>query len=230
MQRCELNPRLLWIAARVRRGARFADIGTDHAKLPIYLVQKGIADCAVASDIGKAPAKRAVQNIRAYELSEKIQVVVCDGFQGLASFAPSDIAVCGMGGETICAILKAADYLKNPDIRLLLQPMTDFAFLRRYLAKSGFGIFDEAIVESEQRLYQCLAVSFTGCPYTLTEAEAEVGALNIRSRDPIFLRYLQRRIDIVQKCADGKRISGADCAEEHGLLDAYLKILQGEHG
>lgn len=228
MQHCELNPRLSWIANRVRHGARFADIGTDHAKLPVYLVQKGIACCAIASDIGEAPAKRAAQNIQACGLSKKIQVVVCDGLQGVVSFAPTDIAICGMGGETICAILQEADQLKDPKVRLLLQPMTDFALLRRFLSSRGFGILDEEIVESEHRLYQCLAVSFTGCPYTLTEAEAEVGPLNIKRRDPVFLRYVRRRAGIVQACMDGKRAAGAGCAKEHALLAAYMKILQEE--
>ena len=83
-------------------------------------------------------------------------------------------------------------------------------------------------MESEHRLYQCLAVSFTGCPYTLTEAEAEVGPLNIKRRDPVFLRYVRRRAGIVQACMDGKRAAGAGCAKEHALLAAYMKILREE--
>lgn len=152
---------------------------------------------------------------------------MCDGLQGIVSFAPTDIAICGMGGETICAILQEANRLKDPNVRLLLQPMTDFALLRRFLSSRGFGILDEEIVESEHRLYQCLAVSFTGCPYTLTEAEAEVGPLNIKRRDQYFcVRFGAVPVSFKHVWMESAP-PGADCAGNHALA-SYMKILQEE--
>ncbi len=223
-----LSPRLRFAADRVRAGAVFADVGTDHAKLPIALVEAGRVSFAIASDIGEQPAAIASARIAEKGFSDKIRVTVCDGLAPLARFAPTDIAVCGMGGETIVGILAAADFIRAARVRLILQPMTDFSMLREYLAAQGFAVTDEEIVLSEGRMYQCLCVAYTGKPYTLTPLEAELGRLNIERRTPLFLRYVRRRKSIVEKQIAGKRRAGADAAAELLLLDGYNRILEGE--
>lgn len=226
MQENKIRPRLKWFADRVRQDVLFADIGTDHAKLPVFLVQNGKIDHAIAADIGTGPISRARAYINACGLACKIDTFVCDGVAGLPIKPPADIAICGMGGETICGIIQAAPFLKNANIRLLLQPMTDFALLRQYLAENGFATLEEDIVASDGRMYQCMIVCYSGEPYTLSAAEAELGRLCMQNRSDTFLRYVQRRYTIVQKCLNGKNKSGADAAEEEALLAAYQKILE----
>lgn len=224
-----LSPRLRFAADRVRDGAVFADIGTDHAKLPIALVDAGRVSLAIASDIGEQPAAIAAARIAEKGFSDRIRVTVCDGLAPLEHFAPTDIAVCGMGGETIAGILDAAAFIRDPHVQLILQPMTDFAALREYLAAHGFSVTDEDIVLSEGRMYQCLCASFTGTPYTLTPVEAELGRLNIEKHTPLFLRYVRRRKTIAEKQIAGKRSAGADAAAELALLDGYNRILEEEN-
>lgn len=224
-----LSPRLRFAADRVRRGAVFADVGTDHAKLPIALVEAGWVSFAVASDIGEQPAAIAAARIAEQGLSDKIRVTVCDGLAPLEHFAPTDIAICGMGGETIVGILDAAAFIRDARVQLILQPMTDFSMLRTYLAASGFAVTEEDIVLSEGRMYQCLCAAYTGVPYTLTPIEAELGRLNIEKRTPLFLRYVHRRKAIVEKQIAGKRKAGADAAAELALLDGYNGILEGKY-
>lgn len=224
-----LSPRLRFAADRVRRGAVFADVGTDHAKLPIALAEAGRVSFAVASDIGEQPAAIAAARIAERGLSDKIRVTVCDGLAPLARFAPTDIAVCGMGGETIVGILDAAAFIRDARVQLILQPMTDFSMLRAYLAANGFAVTEEDIVLSEGRMYQCLCAVYTGAPYALTPLEAELGRLNIEKRTPLFLRYVRRRKAIAEKQIAGKRKAGADAAAELALLDGYNGILEGEY-
>lgn len=226
MQKNMIRPRLKWFADRVRQGVLFADIGTDHAKLPVSLVQSGKVTRAIAADIGTGPICRARAYINACGLAGKIDTFICDGVTGLPIKPPADIAVCGMGGETIRNIIKAAPILKNENIRLLLQPMTDFSLLRQYLAENGFIALEEDIVSSDGRMYQCMIVSYCGKPYTLSAVEAELGARCIQTRSNTFLRYVKRRMGIVQKCIDGKRGSGADATVEEALLAAYQTILE----
>ena len=223
-----IRPRLMWFAERVRQDILFADIGTDHAKLPVYLIQRGRIRHAIASDIGEGPIERARAYIDACGLAQKIDTLIGDGVRHLQIAPPADIAICGMGGETICNIIESASFLKNDSIRLLLQPMTDFSLLRHYLSQNGFTAEEEDIVLSDGRMYQCMIVYYTGKPYTLSAVEAELGALCIKKRSATFLQYVQRRKNIVQKCLDGKNRSGADITEETELLTAYNKILQGE--
>ena len=228
MSENSISQRLLWFAERVRDGVTFADIGTDHAKLPVYLVKSGKVPRAVASDIGEGPIARARMHIGINSLGDKIETFVGDGIAHLNLSAPADIAICGMGGETIINIIEGAPFVKNADIRLLLQPMTDFAMLRNYLAETGFSPVDEDIVESDGRMYQCMVVCFNGKPYSLTDAEAELGKLCIEKHSDTFTRYVQRRYNIVKKCYDGKIKAGLDVSEEMSLLSDYDKILKGE--
>lgn len=223
-----IRPRLMWFAERVRQNVLFADIGTDHAKLPVYLIQSGKVKNAIASDIGEGPIHRARAYINVCGLADRIDAYIGDGIGHLPITPPADIAICGMGGETIRNIMDATPFLKHPDIRLLLQPMTDFALLRHYLAKNGFAPEEEDIVLSDGRMYQCMIVCYTGKAYALSNAEAELGSLAIEKRSATFLQYVTRRKGIVQKCLDGKNRSGADASEETALLSAYNKILQGE--
>lgn len=228
MQDNTIRPRLLWFAERVRDGVTFADIGTDHAKLPVFLVKNGKISHAFASDIGEGPIERARAYIAINGLSDKIKTYIGDGVTHLDIQLPADIAVCGMGGETIINIIDSAPFLKNSDIRLLLQPMTDFTMLRRYLAENGFEALDEDIVESDGRMYQCLMVCYTAKQYQLSDAEAELGKMCIEKRSDTFLKYVQRRYNIVKKCADGKIKAGLNASEEAALLADYDKILKGE--
>lgn len=50
-----LSKRLLAVAGFVTPGSRVADIGTDHAFVPIYLMEHKIVPSALAMDIGKGP-------------------------------------------------------------------------------------------------------------------------------------------------------------------------------
>ena len=131
-----------------------------------------------------------------------------------------------MGGETIIGILERAQFVKNSGIRLLLQPMTDFAMLRCYLAQNGFTESDSAIVESDGKLYQCMIVGYTGESYQLTEVEAELGKLNISAKSREFIEYVNRRRNILQKCRDGKKTANLDVSADEALICEYDKILK----
>ncbi len=228
MQDNKLSPRLMWIAEHVRDNTLLYDIGTDHAKLPAYLLDNNRIRAAVASDIHKGPLEKAKVFVDACGYTAKISLVLADGLSGIELTPPCDVAICGMGGETIVNILTAADSVKNKNIRLLLQPMTDFALLRSYLAESGFAITDEDIVFSDDREYQCIAAEFTGEKRTFSKAELELGAMCIAKRTPVFLQYVERKIKTLNVCITGRRKAGIDTSEEEKLLGEYQKILEGK--
>ena len=115
-----LDPRLLCVAKHIRRGSVLADIGTDHARLPVYLVEQGICPRAIASDLRRGPAEAARKTIRAAGLSETIEVRLGDGLTTVAAGEAGDIAIAGMGGETIAAILDACPWLQDPRYHLCL--------------------------------------------------------------------------------------------------------------
>ena len=89
-----LDARLAAAAHYVRRGAVFADVGSDHGYLPISLVESGAVSRAIASDISAGSLASAQRNVAEHGLSDRIATLVCDGIAPLEGLSPTDIAVC----------------------------------------------------------------------------------------------------------------------------------------
>ncbi|MBQ1982456.1 MAG: SAM-dependent methyltransferase, partial [Clostridia bacterium] len=193
----KLTPRLMTAVPYVRGGRLVADIGTDHAYLPIYLCEQrrlspvtaknGETLCAVAADINKGPVERADQHIAEARLTKYIKTLQTDGLTGLDAFDPADIIIFGMGGELITSILAAAPWAGGAGKRLILQPMTHAEKLREYLLKTGFAIIGETLSREGDRIYQTICAEPAPEGYTppvLSPAELAVGQKSFRTGDP----------------------------------------------
>lgn len=160
MPQVTLTKRLHAISQLVEKGALVADIGTDHALLPISLVKSGICENVIASDIAVGPLKSASKNITAYSLQDNIKTVLSNGLENVAQMSPQNIIIAGMGGETIRDILAACDYPKSSGALLILQPMTHSELLRRFLIESGYSILGETVVREGHRFYVIITARF----------------------------------------------------------------------
>lgn len=223
-----LDARLSLAAAFVREGAVFCDVGTDHAYLPIHLVARGRAVRALAADVREGPLSAARAHIAEAGLSSKIETVLTDGLVGLEDRGLTDIAVCGMGGELIARILSDAPFVKNEAVRLILQPMTRPAALRRYLAENGFAVDGERLCRASGRIYSCLCVHYTGKSYALSPARAEVGTptLDGEADRILFEELLARRITAAEEKIRGLKEGGQSSEEEEEILRGLLQIQQ----
>ena len=213
----KLSKRLRAAADFVRKDSFIADIGTDHAYLPIALLAEGQIRGGVVSDIHRGPIDRATRHIQACGMAGKLIPVLCNGLDGLESFAPEDIFILGMGGELIADILAKAPLTRKAGVRLILQPMTHPERLRRYLYGAGYTVTEEALV-SEEKIYQILCAEYTGQTETLTDAEAMFGKHNLRRGDALVSALLSEWESILQKRMAGKQTAGADVGEEEALL------------
>lgn len=207
-------------AAPFVRGGVVADIGTDHAYLPVRLLLDGKIQSAVASDIGEGPLKRARKTVEKYEVLNKITLLRTNGLRGIEKFHPEDIIIFGMGGELISSIIDAEDWIKNPDIRLILQPMTKRQELREYLLSHGFEIIDEAMSEADGRIYQTICAEFRGGVRDYSIAELLIGKHNIERGGELTHRYIEQLADIYKTRRDGKVRAGVDKSEEDAVLGA----------
>ncbi|MCL2014715.1 MAG: class I SAM-dependent methyltransferase [Defluviitaleaceae bacterium] len=135
-------------------GDILADIGTDHAFLPINACRANIVKRAIACDVSSGPLKIAAQNIQQYDLSDKIDVRLGFGLQPLQPNEADCIVIAGLGGINIIQILEQLQIqpllLKNS---LILQPQRDLAAVKLFLAKLNIPITAEITAHDRNREY-----------------------------------------------------------------------------
>ena len=102
-----LSPRLKTAADMVRKGVVAADIGTDHAYLPSYLVLNGICPRALACDLRKGPLENAAETLERWNISDKITLRLSDGLDELSAGEADDIIMAGIGRNTYRQIARA---------------------------------------------------------------------------------------------------------------------------
>lgn len=180
-----LSQRLRSVAKFVPQNARLLDIGSDHAYLPIALINEKKALFAIAGEVVEGPYKSACHNVLKNGLSDSIEVRLANG---LEAFEVSDnisvITICGMGGGLIVDILKAdCDKLANVS-RLILQPNNREDELRLWLMKNHFKIVMEDIVSENDKYYEILVVEHG--EMQLSSRELRFGSFLLKEQSKIF--------------------------------------------
>ena len=179
----QLSQRLKDVATYVPKGAKLLDVGSYHAYLPIYLLEKGLITSAIAGEVVKGPYESALANVSASGFNDKIDVRLANG---LAAFEPYDavttITICGMG----------KDKLKDVD-RLILQPNNREDDLRIWLMKNGFTIVAEAIMTENGKYYEII-VAEAG-QMNLSEREIRFGPHLMKEQSQVFKLKWQREIN-----------------------------------
>lgn len=192
-----MNNRLLGIASCITNGKGFADIGTDHAYLPIYMAQHGYTGAIIASDINSMPLETAKNNAAAAGLAESMSFLLCDGLHDSMQDKIDTIVIAGMGGDTICAILDRAEWCMDPSYSLVLQPMSKAEILRYWLCCNDFFITDERLVMDRGTIYQVICARY-GERHMLSDAELYLGAQPYAQRNAlyaVFRKEMQQRLD-----------------------------------
>lgn len=158
----QLGPRLSLCASLVRPQTKLADVGSDHAYLPIWLLKHGDIKSAVASDIRPGPLESAQKNIEKYHVTGKLALRLCDGLKGIEPQEADDIVIAGMGGELILRIIQEAPWLMDPQKQLVIQPMSSVPKLRLGLKDLGFQVCCEKAVIDAGKPYSAFTVRFLG--------------------------------------------------------------------
>ena len=226
----KLTPRLMTAVQYVRPGRLLCDVGTDHAYLPIWLCRAGILTppddgrtfCAIASDVRDGPVERARLHVAAAGLAGRILTVRTDGLTGLDVYRPEDITVFGMGGELIASILEKASFVRSPEIRLILQPMTHPEILREWLTQNGFPILSETLSAEERRIYQTICASYdpTAVPVPYDPAELLTGRAYPAELAELHLALIDRTCGTLEARREARRTAGHPTDREDALLEA----------
>lgn len=217
----ELSPRLALVASWVPHGAKLADVGTDHAYLPVWLALHGRVTSAIASDLRKGPLERARETGRTYG-AEGIDFRLGDGLASIRPDEADTIVIAGMGGENIAAILAAAPWTADGRHTLLLQPQSRAASLRRFLMENGCTITREALVRDRGTIYPVLEATAGRMELTLGQLHGGAKLL----RDPLGERYIIEKIIRLQGAVAGlNRSTAPGDREKAGALRDILTAL-----
>jgi tRNA (adenine22-N1)-methyltransferase len=227
MKEKNISPRLLSAADFVRQDAILADIGTDHAYLPLFLLKEGRISRAYCSDINEGPLASARANAEAAGLSDRIEFTLADGADALSGKGITDYTICGMGGELIADIIERAPEMRSSEVRLILQPMTRRGELVKYLYSHGFEVEREAYSKDAGKFYVALIVGFSGECRELSELEAEFGLSATPCQNPeAKIGYLKAKRQVFKKRVIGvekSKCGGVDYSAHLAYIDEMIK-------
>lgn len=207
-----LTPRLKQIADAVNPCSCVADIGTDHAYLPVYLCMTGKAERGIASDIRKGPLMRAKATIHRYGMQTRIETRLGPGVDTLTVGEAACIVIAGMGGLMIAQILDANPAIFAEATQILLQPMTAVPELRQYLWENGYTIQTETLAKEEQKLYHILSVTAKRETEPPGKAELYFGKRLLTDKPEHFEEYIQKQRKKLTRMAEGLRQSKSEDA------------------
>lgn len=144
------------------KGDAVCDVGTDHAYLVSELLSSGKCSRAIAADINEKPLKAAEKTLRDSGVLSLSELIVSDGLKNIPLDNITDIVIAGMGGELIAKILSECDRLDGK--YLVLQPMTHYERLIRYLYGNGFEIIEQKAVSDGKFFYTVINAVKNGAP------------------------------------------------------------------
>ena len=207
MESLKLSPRLKVIASFVELGDVVIDVGTDHGYLPVWLIKNNICHRAIATDINEKPLSKAVDSAEKYNVSEKIKFVHTDGLSAVDDNAGNTITVAGMGGETIISILQNVAWIKDPSIKLILQPMTKTEELYMWLDKNDFHIDNEKLVMDEHKIYTVMLARYNPRGNNSANSILGIGRMLIMNNDELLESYINILLKKKKKALYGIRKS-----------------------
>jgi tRNA (adenine22-N1)-methyltransferase len=176
-QKMNQSVRLKAIASLIEKGQPTADIGSDHAGLARYLVETGMVQWVIATELSEAPFANAFQSAGNSIQADRIEVRKGDGLQALSPGEVANVIIAGLGGDTITGIL-ANDWQKAASFkRFVFQPMSRPAVLREALGGQGWPIVDEVIIRENKRYFTAIAAVPGTEPYSLSPLEMELGPI-----------------------------------------------------
>lgn len=228
----ELSKRLTAVAALVPKCDSAADVGCDHAYVPIDLVRRGIVSRALAMDVREGPLQRAAEHIRACGLEEKIQTRISDGLQKLRAGEADTVILAGMGGGLMVRILAGREHLRGSVSTYVLSPHSEWERLRRYLREEGLVTRREEMVEEEGKYYPVLQVKDPGGGSCRLPSpgywEEKYGPLLLAGRNPVLMEYLQKQEEKLERIRENLLSAARETAVDRFIqVEEELRWIRG---
>lgn len=223
----QLSKRLAKVGEFVPSQARLADIGSDHAYLPVRLMLAKKISYAVCGEVVKGPYESALHQVTLQGLADNITVRLADG---LFAIEPNDkidtITICGMGGTLIKQILLEGKERITGEELLILQPNVGEATLRKYLVANGYTIIAEEILEENKKIYEIIVAKKLVQPMSLNKAQYLFGPLLMQEKSPVFIKKWQRELMQRQRVLQQLQNSAQNHDEKIAELQVEMKLIE----
>jgi tRNA (adenine22-N1)-methyltransferase len=214
------------IYAMIEPGERVADVGTDHALLPIALYARGRSHSPILSDARPGPLEKARANIARLLPGAVFDLRLGDGLAPYARGEADVVVIAGMGGRLIADILSADAEKSRSFGRFVLQPRNASDKLRLRLGELGFAVTDEALAEEGGRICEIIRASpvppakgaAVAAPLALRRAEtllaaggaaAEISPLLFGKAEPLLAPWLERKLRTADAVSERLLAAGA---------------------
>lgn len=202
----QVSKRLEAVANLVTCPGTLADIGTDHAYVPIYLLQNEKIKRAIAMDVNKGPLQRAKEHIAKCNLQNEIETRLSDGVAALKAGEADSILIAGMGGELILRILQEGEEVFRSAKEIILQPQSDIHKVRNYLRYHGYLLEDEDMILEDGKYYPMMRVIPFDGKHWMEHLEYEdqmacdlYGPILLRNGNPVLRKYLVKQHNTLEK-------------------------------
>ncbi|MDW0108967.1 tRNA (adenine(22)-N(1))-methyltransferase [Sporosarcina aquimarina] len=205
-----LSERLKLVASFVEQGTVLADIGSDHAYLPCWLIQNGLISRAIAGEVVKGPFESAKRNVQSEGLGKQITVRMANGLRAIEqNDSVETVTIAGMGGSLIASILDNDSERLASVKRIIVQPNIHSMAIRQWAVDNSWKIVNEAIVKEDRKIYEVLVL--------------EPGKGTYSSEEMLMGPYL------IKECADAflEKWQG-ELAELSRVITALTKSAQSE--
>lgn len=195
----KLSDRLKAVAAMVPKGAYLADIGSDHAWLPISLIESGKIEWAMAIDNKMGPFLRMRDNVaNSPKAANRILCLKSDGISEITE-SINTLAICGVGGILACQMLEAhPEKLVNVST-IIVDPHRDLLAVRKRVCDLGYHIADEEMVYEDHVFYSIIrfALGKPAIPYT--NNELAFGPVLMKKGGPVYASWLLAQKEKLKK-------------------------------
>lgn len=217
-----LKGRLLSVAEMVPPSKCIVDVGTDHGRLPVWLVKRGIAERAIVTDISAASLKKAEALIKAHGLESLIEPRVGDGLSVVYPGEADTVVISGMGGLLIRDILENAPQVTASVKTFVLQPMRNQGLLRKWLVNSGYAIVDESLVREKDKFYEVI-VAQHGKQHIPRDVYYDIGYMLIQKKDPLLKEFIEYKMAKTAAIIEQLESKGTPCSKK-GIDDLKRKL------
>lgn len=222
----KLSKRLQAIAdliTKYKQGDTLADIGTDHAYLPCYLVSEGIIEKAYACDIASGPINASIETIQLYQLERHVIPLLGSGMNPIIDKKVDMISICGMGGKLTVDILdEHKEFLDHH--RFILQSNVGLEVLREYLFKHQMKIIDESIVKDAHHIYEIIVCEKTKEQISYNEQDIYFGPCLRKNKNGLFYEKWYRQLEIQRKIIESLDITHPRYQE----VTHMIQLIEGE--